>query len=238
MKKLYAIAFVLFLGATGMWAQNNADVKFITVNVTNDDVVKTGEVENGATINATTKTDDGFDDPYISTGLGIENASDGGKRVQVKYEILKLDNGSVSCCFSTCKENSALGTYYTPMLSANGNHVIGNVMKSGEIKNLAGEWKYTGTGSAVVKFTILIGTKNTSITDPQGTVYDVTEGQSVTVNFLNGVTGISSATAANAVKTTYYDLSGRKVASPSKGIYVQKQVLSDGTTVAKKVVKE
>ena len=238
MKKLYAIAFALFLGAASMWAQNNSGVRFVTVSLDNEEVVKTGDVEDGAVINANTVTDDGFDDPFISTGLGIENTSDKGKRVQVKYEILKLDNGAVQCCFSTCKDNNALGTYYTPMLSQSGNYINLPVVKKGEVKDLAGEWKYTGTGAAVVKFTILMGTKNSSKTDAEGTVYDVEEGQSVTVNFLNGVSAIASVNAKEAVKTTYYDLAGRKVAVPSKGIYVQKQLLTDGTVVAKKIVKE
>ena len=237
MKKFYSIAFALLLGATSMFAQKNTDVRFVTIESAGDDeIIKTGNVEDGAVINVSTITDDGFQDPFISTGLGVENTTDNGKRVQIDYEILKLDNGGVQCCFSTCGLNKALGIYYTPMLSASGNRVGLPVVKKHEVQDLAGEWFYAGDGVATVKFTIKIGTENTTKTDAEGKVYDVVEGPSVTVNFLKGAAGINSAVAAASAQTTYFDLTGRKVASPSHGVYVQKQVLSDGTVKTAKVL--
>ena len=233
MKKFYSIAFALLLGATSMFAQKNTDVRFVTID---EDVNKTGEVEDGAVINVSTITDNGFQDPFISTGLGVENTTDNGKRVQIDYEILKLDNGGVQCCFSKCSLNKALGTFYTPLLSASGNRVGLPVVTKHAVMDLAGEWFYTGDGEATVKFTIKIGTKNETKTDAEGAVYDVVEGPSVTVNFLKGAAGINSAVAATSAQTTYFDLTGRKVASPSHGVYVQKQVLSDGTVKTAKVL--
>ncbi len=241
MKKIYTLSLMLLLGATSMFAQKSTDVKFVKVNfVENGDVteiVKTGDVEDGAVINVSTINDDGID-PFISTGLGVENTTDGGKRVQIEYEILKLDNGGVQCCFNTCTLNRAVGLYYTPMLSSSGNRINMPVVKKHEVNDLAGEWFFTGDGVATVKFTIKIGTKNTSKTDSEGEVYDViAEGPSVTVNFLKGdaATGIDATTSDNTVKTEYYDLSGRKVAAPSHGVYVKKQQLSDGTVKTSKV---
>ena len=238
MKKFYSIAFALLLGATSMFAQKNTDVRFVTIESAGDDeIIKTGNVEDGAVINVSTITDDGFQDPFISTGLGVENTTDNGKRVQIDYEILKLDNGGVQCCFSTCGLNKALGIYYTPMLSASGNRVGLPVVKKHEVQDLAGEWFYTGDGAAMVKFTIKIGTRNEAKTDAEGDVYDVVEGPSVTVNFLKGAaSGINSTVAASATKTVYYDLTGRKVASPAQSVYVRKQTLSDGTVKTSKVM--
>lgn len=173
MKKFYSIAFALFLGATSMFAQKNTDVRFVTID---EDINKTGEVEDGAVISVSTITDNGFQDPFISTGLGVENTTDNSKRVQVDYEILKLDNGGVQCCFSTCSLNKVLGTFYTPELSKSGNRINLPVVKSHEVQDLAGEWFFGGDGTATVKFTIKVGTKNTSKTDAEGVVYDVVEG--------------------------------------------------------------
>lgn len=71
MKKFYSIAFALLLGATSIFAQKNTDVRFVTIESAGDDeIIKTGDVEDGAVINVSTITDDGFQDPFISTGLG------------------------------------------------------------------------------------------------------------------------------------------------------------------------
>ena len=233
MKKIYSIALSLFLGASSMMAQTG-DVHFVTIDA---DVNKTGDVADGAEITVNTVTDDGFGSQFISTGLGVENTSDTGKRVQIVYDVLTLDNGAVQCCFSTCKSNNAVGTYYTPMLSSSGNSInLPVVKKNGGVNDLAGEWFFTADGKAKVKFTIKIGTENTSKSDPEGKVYDVVDGPSVTVNFVKGnVSGISAATVDDAVATTWYDMAGRKVSSPVKGIYMQKTVKADGTALVKKV---
>lgn len=235
MKKFFTLSFMLLLGAASLFAQKNTDVKFVTID---EEGNKTGDVEDGAVITASTISDDGFNDANIPTGLGMENTTDGGKRVQVDYEILRLDNGGVQCCFSTCNKNYALGTYYTPLLSAKGNRINLPVIKKHDVNDLSGEWFYTGDGVATVKFTIKIGTKNTSKTDDEGEVYDVVEGPSVTVNFVKGAAGISSsvASAAASAKTTYFDLTGRRVSAPAQGVYVLRQVLSDGTVKTRKVM--
>ncbi len=238
MKKFYTLSLMFLLGAASIMAQKNTDVKFVTIQLDdNEEIVKTGDVEDGAVIYVSTITDDGFNDAYISTGLGVENTTDNGKRVQIDYEILKLDNGGVQCCFNTCNKNYDLGTFYTPLLSASGNRVNLPVVRKHEVNDLAGEWIYDGDGVATVKFTIKIGTKNTSKTDKEGDVYDVVEGPSVTVNFLKGAAaaGIDATTTGDVVKTTYFDLSGRKVSAPSHGVYVKKQQLSDGSVKTSKV---
>ncbi len=238
MKKFFTLSLMLLLGAASMMAQKNTDVQFVTVKLEGEDIVKTGDVADGAEIYVSTITEsDGFLDAYIGTGLGVENTTDNGKRVQVDYEILKLDNGGVQCCFSTCKTYDALGTYYTPLLSQSGNRVNLPVVKKHEVADLAGEWFYGGDGIAIVKFTAMIGTRNESKEDAEGDVYDVVEGPSVTVHFLKGeaAAGINATESTDAVKTTYFDLSGRKVSAPVHGVYVKKTQSADGSIKTSKV---
>lgn len=50
------------------------------------------------------------------------------------------------------------------------------------------------------------------------------------------VSGISSATAAAPATVNYYDLSGRPVARPEHGVFIQKSQAADGTLQTRKVV--
>ena len=43
---------------------------------------------------------------------------------------------------------------------------------------------------------------------------------------------------SNVISTQYYDLNGRRVMNPDKGIYIKKSILSDGNTVVKKVTRK
>lgn len=53
---------------------------------------------------------------------------------------------------------------------------------------------------------------------------------------VSSVAGIAAGNAAVA-SSTYYDLQGRKVANPGAGLYIRRDVLTDGTVKAVKVVK-
>lgn len=50
------------------------------------------------------------------------------------------------------------------------------------------------------------------------------------------VSGINSTAASAPLATTYYDLSGRKVAQPQHGIFIQKNISADGTQQTRKLV--
>ena len=53
------------------------------------------------------------------------------------------------------------------------------------------------------------------------------------------VVGIdASSSASKAVSTEYFDLSGRKVAAPATGLYIQKVTFSDNTVKTKTVMKK
>ncbi len=235
MKKIYTLSLMLLLSVASMMAQKNTDVKFITID---EDGNKTGEVADGAVITASTVSDDGFSTYFISAGLAIENTTTSGKRVQMSYNLTSIEegNGYVQCCFPpNCTTGKTVGQYYVPMLSKSNNHINLPVLKKGATQDVSAEWLFQKDGQVTATFTVWVGTANTTKTDKEGDVYDVVEGPSVTVNFVKGTTGINAAEATGAVKTTYYDLSGRKVSAPTHGVYVKKTQCADGTIKTGKV---
>ncbi len=236
MKRLYLAIVTLFVSAASLFAQNDLGVHFITVALEGEDVVKVADVADGSTINVSEITDDGFQDPYIKAALGVENISDSGKRLQLKYELKAISSGRVQACvFNACTDTTEVGTYYVPKLSAAGNHISLGVLKAGRVQDLGAEWFPQGQGSATMRLTLLVGTKTGSKETTGEEIYDVTEGPSVTVNFLNGVTGIADVSASAVTATEYYDLAGRKVAAPTHGVYIARQHTADGKTASHKV---
>lgn len=233
MKKFYTIISALLLGLTTVSAQKNTALQFVTINEAGQE---TGTVADGAVLYASTVTDNGLD-PFISAGLGIKNTSGADVHAQIAYTVDRIDNGSITCCFSTCAYYKQTGRYYSPLLSKRGNAVNLPNVKSGAVRDLASEWTFAGDGQCTVTFTAKVGTKNTTVTDAEGVVYDVVDGPSVTVHFVKGdAAGIHSIESRNVVKTLFYDMTGRKATHPANGVYIKKQVLSDGTTKVRKVV--
>jgi len=233
MKKFYLMMFTLFFCMMPMSAQKNTDLQFVTID---EDGKETGVVTDGAVIKVTEVTDNGLD-PFISAGLGVKNASNSDAFVQIEYFVERIDNGSITCCYSTCANYNKVGRYYSPLLSKRGNFVNLRNIKSGAVQDLAAEWTFAEDGQCSVTFSIKAGTKNTEMKDPEGEVYDVSDGPSVTVNFVKGdAASIRSAELGKVVQTSFYDLIGRKLTKPLGGVCVKKQVFSDGTTKVQKVV--
>lgn len=236
MKRLYLAIVTLFVSAASLFAQNDLGVHFITVVPEGEDVVKVADVADGSTINVSKVDYDSFGDLFISAGLGVENTSDSGKRLQLKYELKAISSGiAQACVFGKCTKGDKVGTYYAPGLSAAGNHISLGVLKAGRVQDLGTEWFPLSEGSATMRLTLLVGTKTDSKETTGEEIYDVTEGPSVTVNFLNGVTGIAEVSASAVTATEYYDLAGRKVAAPTHGVYIARQHTADGKTASHKV---
>ena len=74
---------------------------------------------------------------------------------------------------------------------------------------------------SVVKFTAYQGVVDEDNSDSVTKFYNLVEGPSVTVDFLNGVPSSINNIENKDVDNNYYDLAGRKVAKPTKGIYVK-----------------
>ena len=237
MKKFYLAAIALMAGVSSMFAQTETGIHFVTID---ENGAKIADVADGATINVSDITVDDFQGNYISSGLGVENTSDSGKRLQLMYMVESMPSGKMQACvFGSCTTATAeSAVYYAPALSSTGHHISLSVLKSGRVQDLAAEWFPGGEGSATATFTILVGTKTGETEDTGEEIYDVVEGPSVTVNFLNGVSGISDVFSADVVSTEYFDMTGRKVSAPSHGVYIVRTRTAAGkVATAKMAVK-
>lgn len=217
MKRFYTLALGLMMGATTLFAQKTTDLQFVTIN---EDNVETGVVKDGAAIDATEETPLG-----ITSGLALKNATGSAQKVVLKFELVELDNGSFSCCFGgQCNPYTELKTYYKPTLVYDGEYLMAKsfyICKANEIVDINSHWEPKSKGKCVVKFTAYQGVVDDEVSDSQWQAYNLVEGPSVTVNFLNGVPSSISNIENKDVDNNYYDLAGRKVAKPTKGIYVK-----------------
>ena len=222
MKRFYTLALGLMMGATTLFAQKTTDLQFVTITGEGDEAVETGTIKDGAVIDATEETFQG-----IASGVALKNVSGSAQKVVIKFELVELDNGSFSCCFGgNCNPYKELGTYYKPELIYDGEYIssktfLESVCKANEIMDIESHWEPKSKGKCVVKFTAYKGVVDEEISDSEWQVYYLVEGPSVTVNFLNGVPSSISNIENKDVDNNYYDLAGRKVAKPTKGIYVK-----------------
>ena len=217
MKRFYTLALGLMMGATTLFAQKTTDLQFVTIN---EDKVETGVVKDGAAIDATEETFQG-----ITSGLALKNTTGSAQKIVVKSEVLELDNGAFSICMgTTCSSYKEVGTYYKPTLVYDGEYLKAGsfcVCNANEFVDLDSHWEPKSKGKCVVKFTAYKGEIDEEISDSEWQAYNLIEGPSVTVNFLNGVPSSISNIENKDVDNNYYDLAGRKVAKPTKGIYVK-----------------
>lgn len=222
MKRFYTLALGLMMGATTLFAQKTTDLQFVTITGEGDEAVETGTIKDGAVIDATEETFQG-----IASGVALKNVSGSAQKVVIKFELVELDNGSFSCCFGgNCNPYKELGTYYKPELIYDGEYIssetfLKSVCKANEIMDIESHWESKSKGKCVVKFTAYKGVVDEEISDSEWQAYYLVEGPSVTVNFLNGVPSSISNIENKDVDNNYYDLAGRKVAKPTKGIYVK-----------------
>lgn len=219
MKRFYTLALGLMMGATTLFAQKTTDLQFVTITGEGDEAVETGTIKDGAIIDATEETPLG-----ITSGLALKNTTESAQKIVVKSEVLELDNGAFSFCMgSTCSSWEKTGTYYKPTLKKENDDITGGftVIESKKLKDIEAHWVTNGKGKCVVKFTAYKGVVDEEISDSELQAYNLVEGPSVTVNFLNGVPSSINNIENKDVDNNYYDLAGRKVAKPTKGIYVK-----------------
>lgn len=222
MKRFYTLALGLMMGATTLFAQKTTDLQFVTITGERDEAVETGTIKDGATIDATEETFQG-----IASGVALKNVSGSAQKVVIKFKLVELDNGSFSCCFAgQCNPYTELKTYYRPTLVYDGEYIssktfLHSVCKANEIMDIESHWEPKSKGKCVVKFTAYQGVVDEENSDSETKFYNLVEGPSVTVNFLNGVPSSISNIENKDVDNNYYDLAGRKVAKPTKGIYVK-----------------
>lgn len=170
----------------------------------------------------------------IDTGLFVKDNSDGEPiGASCEVEITQITNGSVKLCFPMlCKNYWEAGTYETE---------IGLPSNWNPTHSLAAEWLAEGEGiygTCTVTYRLKAYDAYEGMT-PEKYEYELRgNGPSVTVNYIySDPTGISGATAEKEISSiSYFDLSGRKVSAPVKGVYVKKTAYADGRVATEKTL--
>ncbi len=151
--------------------------------------------------------DDGFDIIYeANSGLFVRNNRSILTGASIKWTVEQIDNGAVQLCFPiNCVSKDATGTFDTEK----------GALEANETRSLQSEWYADAYGQCKVVYELM--------------AYDY-----------NGITGYSNPRVASTVTIiyryadpaginpvsvqrpqTYYDLSGRRVEQPVKGLYIQ-----------------
>lgn len=161
----------------------------------------------------------------VPSGLYVSNNGDAVINVEVVYEIEEITRGAHQICFpSTCISNDAAGSYTTSR----------GAVKAGVSSDMQTEWFTGGDGNCTVTYTIYAYTYDSSTKE----YTSLGEGPTITVKYVfgddAGVDAVSSA--LKVVDTQYFDVCGRVTSSPSKGVYIKRMTLSDGSISTKKVI--
>lgn len=168
MKKIYTLLFLLgvMLAGTQMSAQD-IDRSFVFVDENGN------EVENGATV-VRNQPEEYDEDVYvINSGLWVKKTSGATYNcLRVRYNIIKLDNGSYQLCFPmNCTKQTSTGEFLTP---------------SGELsfnpQDLQSEWFFEDEGVCIVELKIELMEKSAGF--PPTYVYKA-DGPSLTLRFEN-----------------------------------------------------
>ena len=229
MKKIYFLMAMMLFGAASLKAQSATDLQFVYIDAKGNE---TGVVANNAVITVNTvegDPNDEYADPFISSGLAVKNTANGGRRVQVEYEITALPNGRHDICFfGSCLTDTKTGEYSYPRLSNSGNITGLNALKAGSVTSLKAEWYFIEPGTTTVVYKANV-CKDSGKMEGITPIYEVVaEGPTVTVNYTYDPTGIADITIDNPVKTEYFNMAGCRVAQPAEGIYVVRNTYANG----------
>lgn len=223
MKKILLMVACLISGFTTAFAQEDIIETFQFVKA--DGTV----VENGSTIYVNKLETPAFDPAFISSGLFVKNMTEEAGNLSIEINVEELSNGNVQLCFPVNCSQYQLGKRETNIGAKNG----------GEVSDLQTEWVPSTYGKAKATYKIInydyLGQSEDPIPQP---VYQVAgDGPTVTVVYVyDDPAGINNATTNTTNTTSYYDLTGRYVAKPTKGLYVKKTTKSNGTVESSKVI--
>lgn len=215
MKKLFTLCMGL-IAALAVQAQSDFPVQFAD---------KEGNIiPDGTTLNITEFEESDFGDVMMRSGIFAKNTTDKDLDVKAKYTISVMNSGTFQTCFpGNCVTRTQVGVYENPQgtLSASVN------------KDMQTEWLPTSEGVCVVEYQINYFEKNAV------GVKKEKDGPKITLNFTYSTTGVATARTGKVVASqTCYDLLGRLVSQPGKGLCVVKTIYTDGTTsTVKRVMK-
>ena len=196
MKKIFTLCFGL-LAALAIQAQSDFPLQFAD---------KDGNViADGSTLNITEAEDDDFGGVLMPSGLYVKNTSTAEVQCGGSFTIQSMSNGAFQSCFPlNCMQASKVGSYSTQ----NG------TVTAGELKTMATEWLPTAEGTCTVTYQLLTYKKNVITQKWNIDKY----GPTVTLNFAYGTSGIDAAKVSKSC--IYYDMQGRRVVKPAKGLYI------------------
>lgn len=223
MKKFFVFCLLLPAALT-MTAADNEDVVFTDAD---GNVYEDGTVLVLTDVEENIMGDESSDNTYmINSGLYVTNVSDELRHTTLVYEVSEISRGTHSCCFpSLCITMSTTGTYETDRSS----------VKAGVSKNMITEWYTAGEGNCTATYTLYNYSYDS--TTAEYTLLGV--GPTITVQYVwsSESTGISNlVTSDDCVSVEYYDAAGARVSNPSKGMFIKKMLMSDGTTKTQKLV--
>lgn len=213
MKKIFTF-FLGLVAALIVQAQSDFPLQFAD---------KDGNIiADGTVLNLTTAESDDFGDVLMSTNLFVKNTFSSVVNGGGKYVIQSMSNGAFQTCFpENCVRKTSAGTFATEH----------GTFAAGELKSMQTEWLPASSGSCVVTYQ-LITFKQNSITKKW---VEDQSGPTVTLNFTYDAAGVSSAVNnKNVRRVEYYNLIGRCVATPARGMYIVRTTYADGTTTSKK----
>ena len=215
MKKIFTLCFGLMAALT-LHAQSDFPLQFAD---------KDGNIiADGTTLNLTEYEEISFGDIQMPSGLYVKNISTETVQGGGTYNIQTLSSGAFQTCFpENCAQKKTTGTFETES----------GAFAAGSLTNMQTEWLPEAEGTCVVVYQLQTYKQN-AIT--QKWTVDKT-GPSVTLNFTYSTTGVSAIKNDKVVSSvTYYDILGRQVSQPSRGIFVRKTVYADGTSATQKTV--
>ncbi|MCD8294000.1 MAG: hypothetical protein LUE27_01965 [Clostridia bacterium] len=183
-------------------------------------------IESGSTIVRTEITDNGFADPFISSGLYVKNTTDEVVGVAMDVTTSKIDNGSLSFCFPmSCTYHTSVETFSSD----------GGSLEASELKDIQTEWTPTAYGDCVVTFKLKVMDYTEGSNGPTNFSLKA-YGPEVTVNFSYpdpaGINGVEISGTSEIVAR--YTLQGQRISTPQRGLNIVKY--ADGRTV-KTIIK-
>lgn len=214
MKKIFILCLALFSVAT-TFAQEAKDIFEFT-----DKDGKT--IPSGSVLTVNTVEESDFGDAIISSGVYVKQLigkDEDTYGTNLSINLTRLDNGHFESCFpGSCKSVKGTGTFNTDP------NFMGN-------SSLQTEWfpEDNGTTTAVITLNAYMAERKGGKI-PTFTYTKIGECSTITVNFVNNPTGISSLESeSNATVVAYYTVDGKQITAPQKGLNIAK--LANGKTV-------
>ena len=213
MKKIFTL-FMGLVAALTVQAQSDFPLQFAD---------KDGNIiADGTTLDLKVAEMDDFGDVLMPTNLFVKNTSSGVVYGGGKYVIHSIGNGAFQTCFpENCIRKTSVGTYITEP----------GTFETGVLKDMKTEWIPSTEGSCMVTYQLITFKKN-PITGKWG---EDQSGPAVTLNFTYDPAGVNSTVNNKSIhRVEYYNLTGRRVQTPGRGMYIVKTTYADGTTTSKK----